>query len=222
MANSKTNATTLSGKQYTLHLDVPVIGILRGVEADAFSFLMQASFSAGLQAIELTLNSPGAEAIIAANRDRVPAGKYLGMGTIRNSLEAQKAYEAGAMFFVTPNADPEVIDFARSRGIPVIAGALTPTEVYRAWKAGAAMVKVFPCRALGGPHYIRELCGPFDNIPFVAVGGVTLENAREYMQAGAAAVGVGIGLFGEQSVSAGDWNGVRKNVKKFIKRCTAA
>lgn len=84
------------------------------------------------------------------------------------------------------------------------------------------MVKVFPCRALGGPHYIRELCGPFDNIPFVAVGGVTLENAREYMQAGAAAVGVGIGLFGEQAVSAGDWNGVRKNVKKFIKRCTAA
>jgi 2-dehydro-3-deoxyphosphogluconate aldolase/(4S)-4-hydroxy-2-oxoglutarate aldolase len=222
MANSETDATMLSGTQYALNLDVPVIGILRGIGADRFSFLMQAAFSAGLQAIEVTLNTPGAEAIIVANRDRVPAGKYLGMGTIRNPLEAQKAYEAGAMFIVTPNADPEVIEVARTRGIPVIAGALTPTEIYRAWEAGAAMVKVFPCRALGGPHYIRELCGPFDHIPFVAVGGVTIENAREYMQAGAAAVGVGISLFGEQAVSAEDWNGVRINVEKFIQSCTAA
>ena len=222
MANSETDATMLSGTQYALNLDVPVIGILRGIGADRFSFLMQAAFSAGLQAIEVTMNTPGAEAIIAANRDRVPAGKYLGMGTIRNPLEAQKAYEAGAMFIVTPNADPEVIELARTRGIPVIAGALTPTEVYRTWEAGAAMVKVFPCRALGGPHYIRELCGPFDHIPFVAVGGVTLENAREYMQAGAAAVGVGISLFGEQAVSAEDWNGVCINVEKFIQRCTSA
>jgi 2-dehydro-3-deoxyphosphogluconate aldolase/(4S)-4-hydroxy-2-oxoglutarate aldolase len=222
MANSETDATMLSGTQYALNLDVPVIGILRGIGADRFSFLMQAAFSAGLQAIEVTLNTPGAEAIIVANRDRVPAGKYLGMGTIRNPLEAQKAYEAGAMFIVTPNADPEVIEVARTRGIPVIAGALTPTEIYRAWEAGAAMVKVFPCRALGGPHYIRELCGPFDHIPFVAVGGVTIENAREYMQAGAAAVGVGISLFGEQAVIAEDWNGVRINVEKFIQSCTAA
>jgi 2-dehydro-3-deoxyphosphogluconate aldolase/(4S)-4-hydroxy-2-oxoglutarate aldolase len=208
--------------QNTMKLDVPVIGILRGIEAEKFSSLMQAAFAAGLEAIEITINTPGAEGIIAANRDRVSGGKYLGMGTVRNSLEAQKAYEAGAMFFVTPNVDPEVIEFARKKDIPVIAGALTPTEVYRAWEAGASMVKVFPCRALGGPLYMRELCGPFDQIPFVAVGGVTFENAREYLQAGAAAVGLGISLFGEQAVSAGDWDGVRKNVEQFIQRCTTA
>ncbi len=204
-----------------MHLKVPVIGILRGIDADAFSPLMQAAFAAGLQAIEVTCNTPGAEKIIAANRDRVPAGKYLGMGTVRNPAEARLAYEAGAMFFVTPNLDREVIKFARSKDIPVIAGALTPTEVYSAWEKGAAMVKVFPCRSLGGPLYIRELRGPFEHIPLVAVGGVSLENAREHLQAGAAAVGVGISLFGGEAVNVGDWETVHKNVQHFIQRCAA-
>ena len=203
-----------------MQLEVPVIGILRGIAADEFSPLMQAAFSAGLQAIEVTMNTPGAEEIIALNRGRVPDGKYLGMGTIRNLSEAQRAYEAGAMFFVTPNVDPEVIEFARNKDIPVIAGALTPTEVYKAWEAGASMVKVFPCRALGGPLYIRELRGPFDHIPLVAVGGVSIENARDHLQAGATALGVGISLFGEQAVSAGDWDTVRNNVEAFIQCCT--
>lgn len=202
-----------------MQLDVPVIGILRGIGADVFGPLMQAAFATGLQAIEVTMNTPGAEEIIASNRADVPAGKYLGMGTIRNLAEAQRAYEAGTMFLVTPNVDPDVIEFAVSRGIPVIAGGLTPTEVYRAWDSGASMVKVFPCRSLGGPQYIRELRGPFDHIPLVAVGGVKLENVHEYLQAGVTAVGVGISLFGEQAVATRDWEAAGKNVEQFIKRC---
>jgi 2-dehydro-3-deoxyphosphogluconate aldolase/(4S)-4-hydroxy-2-oxoglutarate aldolase len=186
-----------------MKLDVPVIGILRGIGAEKLRPLMHAAFGAGLQAMEVTINTVGAEKMIAANRDHVSAGNYLGMGTIRNPSEARKALAAGANFFVTPNLDPEVIEFARHKDIPVIAGALTPTEVYKAWKAGAAMVKVFPCRALGGPLYIKELRGPFDHIRFVAVGGVTIENGREYLQAGAAAM-------------------VARNVKEFIKRCTVS
>lgn len=205
-----------------MNLEIPVIGILRGVEADAFSPLMQASFVAGLQAIEITMNTPGAEEIIARNRGSVPDGRYLGMGTVRNLEEAERACDSGAMFFVTPNVDTDVLGFARNKDIPVIAGALTPTEIYRAWEAGAAMVKVFPCGAMGGPRYIRELRGPFDQIPFVAVGGVKLENVHEYLQAGAAAVGVGISLFGEQAVNEKDWIAVGRNVKAFIQRCTAA
>ena len=205
-----------------MQLVVPLVGIVRGIEAEKFKPLLETSFSAGLQALEVTMNTPGAAGIIAANRDRVPAGKYLGMGTVRNLPEARKAHAAGAMFLVTPNVDPEVMEFARNKVIPVIAGALTPTEVYKAWAAGAAMVKVFPCRALGGALYIRELLGPFDHIPLVAVGGVTIENAQEHLQAGATALGVGISLFGEQAVSAGDWKTVYKNVERFIQRCTAA
>jgi len=204
-----------------MNLDVPIIGILRGIGADVFGPLMQVSFLVGLQAIEVTMNTPGAEEIVEENRDKVPAGKYLGMGTIRNLAEAERAYDAGAMFFVTPNVDADVIGFAKSKDIPVIAGGLTPTEVYRAWEAGASMVKVFPCRSLGGPQYIRELRGPFDQIPFVAVGGVTIENVGEYLQAGATAVGVGMSLFGEKAVAARDWVTVGKNVEQFVQRCTA-
>ncbi len=207
-------------KQNRLQLKISVIGILRGISADYFGPLMQASFAGGLQAIEVTMNTPGAEEIISANRGNVPAGKYLGMGTIRNLEEAERAYEAGAMFFVTPNIDFDVIEFAGSKNIPVAVGGLTPTEVYRAWDAGAAMVKVFPCRALGGPQYIRELLGPFDHIPLVAVGGVTIENVAEYLQAGASGVGVGISLFGEQAVAAKDWDAVRQNVQQFVQHCT--
>jgi 2-dehydro-3-deoxyphosphogluconate aldolase/(4S)-4-hydroxy-2-oxoglutarate aldolase len=205
-----------------MQLEVPLIGILRGIGADIFSPLMHASFAAGLQAIEVTMNTPGAEEIIAGSRDNMPVGKYLGMGTVRNITEAERAYDAGAMFLVTPNVDVDVIGFARSKDVPVVAGALTPTEVYKAWDAGALFVKVFPCRALGGPQYIRELRGPFDYISLVAVGGVTIENVSEYLQAGAKAVGVGISLFGEQAVAAKDWKAVGKNVERFVKRCSVA
>ncbi len=218
MSENEKNIKTVSRDRLTVKLEIPVVGIVRGIGAERFGPLMQEAFAAGLQAIEVTMNTPGAAGIIRAHRDQVPAGKYLGMGTVRNLSEAREAYEAGAMFFVSPNFDPDVIQFARRKDIPVISGAMTPTEVYDAWEAGAGMIKVFPCRALGGPHYIRELCGPFDHIPLVAVGGVNIENVSEYLRSGAAAIGVGISLFGEQAVQEEDWAAVRKNVDRFIKR----
>ena len=203
-----------------MKLDVPIIGILRGISGDVLGPLMQASFAAGLQAIEVTMNTLGAKEMIAGNKDSVPSGKYLGMGTLRNLAEAERAYEAGAMFFVTPNVDSDVIGFALSNNIPVIAGGLTPTEVYKAWDAGASIVKVFPCRSLGGPQYIRELRGPFDHIPLVAVGGVTIENVNEYLQAGVTGVGVGLSLFGKEAVTDKNWDAVSRNVARFIQHCT--
>jgi 2-dehydro-3-deoxyphosphogluconate aldolase/(4S)-4-hydroxy-2-oxoglutarate aldolase len=203
-----------------MHLTTPVIGILRGVTLEVFRPLMEASFAAGLQAIEVTMNTPNAEEIVAASLRQVGPEKYLGMGTIRNLSEAERACDAGAMFFVTPNVNLEVIEFGRSKNIPVIAGALTPTEVNLASEAGAAMVKVFPCRSLGGPLYIKELRGPFNHIPLVAVGGVSLENVKDYLLAGVSGVGVGLSLFGEKEVAAKDWKGVAANVKKFIQRCS--
>jgi 2-dehydro-3-deoxyphosphogluconate aldolase/(4S)-4-hydroxy-2-oxoglutarate aldolase len=205
-----------------MQLEVPIIGILRGISAGFFAPLMQAAFGAGLQAIEITMNTEGAEEIVAANRAKVPPGKYLGMGTIRSVTEAERGAEAGAMFFVTPNYNPEVIKFAKRVNIPVVAGGLTPTEVYNAWQAGASMVKVFPCRALGGPQYIRELLGPFDNIPLVAVGGVSLDNLEEYFKAGVSGVGIGVSLFGHQAIIDQDLEAVSRNVATFVERCKSA
>jgi 2-dehydro-3-deoxyphosphogluconate aldolase/(4S)-4-hydroxy-2-oxoglutarate aldolase len=176
---------------------------------------MSAAFEAGLRAIEVTLNTAQAEAMIAAQRPRVPEDKLLGMGTIRNLEEAKRALDAGAMFLVTPNTDERVIDFAVSRNIPVVAGALTPTEVYRAWACGATLVKIFPCNQLG-PEYIKNLLGPFDQIPLAAVGGVTRENVSAYLNAGAKAVGVGSPLFGRQAIDGKQADQIFANVKGFL------
>ena len=196
-----------------MKLEVPVIGILRGVEADFFPQLLDASFKAGLQAIEVTMNTPGAAEMLRQSMHLVPEGNYLGMGTVRNLEEARLAIEAGAMFLVSPNTDVEVIAYARKHAVPIVAGALTPTEVYRAWSAGAEMVKVFPCP---GPKYIKDLLGPMDDVRLVAVGGVKQENLQEYLDAGAEAVGVGNSLFGEEVLRNRDADGVFQHVSEYL------
>ncbi len=202
--------------------EVPVIGILRGVEGDFFGEVMQVSFAAGLTALEVTMNTPGAEKIIEKYRPAVPDGRLLGMGTIRNLEEARRAVVAGAMFLVTPNMDIEVINYAKTAGIPIVAGALTPTEVYAAWSAGADLVKVFPCGAMGGPQYIKDLLGPFDHIRLAAVGGVSSANLQDYFAAGAAAVGVSTSLFGGKALREKNLDLLGQNVKNFIEHCRAA
>lgn len=199
-----------------MKLTVPVIGILRGIDAGFLGDLMDTAFENGLQAIEVTLNTAGAEAMIARHRPRVPKGKLLGMGTIRNLDEAKKAMDAGAMFMVSPNLDPAVIEYGRAHDLPVVAGALTPTEVYTAWSAGASMIKVFPCSRMGGPDYIRDLLGPYDHIPLAAVGGVSRKNVRTYFQAGVTAVGVSSALFGKQAISNQRLKDIGQNVREFI------
>lgn len=205
-----------------MQFNAPAIGILRGVGHEFFGELMQISFVAGLTAIEVTMNTPGAAAMIREFRPAVPSGRWLGMGTIRNLDEAKAAVDAGAMFLVTPNCDPRVIEYAVGEELPVVAGALTPTEVYTAWSAGAAMVKVFPCGALGGPQYIRDLRGPFEQIPLAAVGGVTLQNLPDYFAAGANAVGVATSLFGSKALREKNLEQLGQNVKKFMDHCLAA
>ena len=204
-----------------MQLDIPVIGILRGIDADFFGEVMATAFANGLQAIEVTINTAGAEQIVGRFRASVPPGNLLGMGTIKNLEEARRAVAAGAMFIVTPNLDPQVIEFANRQQIPIIAGALTPTEVYAAWQAGADMVKVFPCGALGGPRYINELRGPFDHVPLAAVGGVTRDNVADYFAAGARAVGVSTSLFGREALRDRDIVRLGKEVQKFLEQCPA-
>jgi len=194
-------------------LNVPVIGILRGVEPVFFPQLLQAAFRAGLQAIEVTMNTPGAEQILRDNMHLVPDGCYLGMGTVRNRDEARLAISAGAMFLVTPNTDEKAIDYSRRHSTPIVAGAYTPSEVYRAWSAGADMVKVFPCP---GPKYIKDLLGPMDEVPLVAVGGVKRDNLQQFLDAGAVAVGVGNSLFGADVLQSQDADGVYRHMCAYL------
>lgn len=172
-----------------------VVVILRAQRADGFPAVARTCAEQGLRAAEFTLTTPGALAAIAAYKADRPPGALIGAGTVITPTLARDAAAAGAEFLVTPATCLDVIAVAAGLGIPVIAGAFTPTEVLAAHQAGAAAVKVFPA-FVTGPAYVRALRDPFPDIPLVPTGGVDASVAPEYLAAGAVALGVGSPLSG--------------------------
>ena len=145
------------------------------------------------------------------------AGKVLvGAGTVTDAETARRAVDAGAEFIVTPCLVPEVIDAAHRANVAVLPGALSPTEVVEAFRAGGDMVKIFPVQSVGGAAYLRALRGPFPDIPFVPTGGVTLENLAEMFKAGAAAVGVGTELISKDALERRDYAAIAARAKQFL------
>jgi len=137
--------------------------------------------------LEVTMDSDSAVAEIKALR---MSNLMVGAGTVLTKFHAQEAIDAGASFLVSPILDESLVAWAAGRDIPFIPGALTPTEIMRAWNGGAAAVKIFPASAVG-PEFLRELGGPLGHIPLIATGGINENNARSFLDAGATAVGVG-------------------------------
>ena len=172
--------------------EAPIIAILRRPKVDPIRCI-EHLFQNGIRLIEITMDSPGAIEVLKAQCSRVPANALLGAGTVTTVAEAEAALAAGATFIVTPNTNLDVIRTVRDHGIPVMPGALSPTEIWTAANAGADYVKVFPASAVG-PRYFRELRGFFAKIPFMASGGVNLENAAEFIKFGVDALGLGGGL----------------------------
>jgi 2-dehydro-3-deoxyphosphogluconate aldolase / (4S)-4-hydroxy-2-oxoglutarate aldolase len=172
--------------------EAPIIAILRRPKVDPVRCI-EHLFQNGIRLIEITMDTPGAVEVLKALRSRVPPNALLGAGTVISVAHAEAALAAGATFIVTPNINLDVIRTVRDHGIPVMPGALTPTEIWTAANAGAEYVKVFPANAVG-PRYFRELRGPFAQIPFMASGGVNLENAAEFIKFGVDALGLGGGL----------------------------
>lgn len=167
-----------------------VVAVLRAASPDDLLEVAGALREGGVRCLEFTLTSPGAVGMIRRVSRELGDNVLLGAGTVLNAIEAEEAMEAGAKFLVSPSLKLEVIHAAKRYGVPVMPGAFTPTEVLTAWEAGADVVKVFPCGQLG-PSYLRDLHGPFPDIPLMPTGGITVENAAAYLEAGAVAVGVG-------------------------------
>ena len=172
-----------------------LIAVLRRVEPQAALLdLVSELADAGVRAFEITFDAPSAEADLAAVRERLSArvdGPFLaGAGTILTRHELEAARRAQADFAVAPLIDLSLIDTAVSEGLPFIPGALTPSEIHAAWNAGATFVKLFPASAVG-PGFVRELRGPLPEVELVPTGGLGASNARDYLDAGAAAVGIG-------------------------------
>jgi 2-dehydro-3-deoxyphosphogluconate aldolase/(4S)-4-hydroxy-2-oxoglutarate aldolase len=172
-----------------------LLAIVRGTDADAALRTVVALAEEGVELIEVSLVTPDALRVIRDARAALGPAAGLGAGTVLTANDAHAAAEAGASFLVTP-AVSEAVPSGRALGLPVLAGALTPTEVVAALGAGATAIKLFPA-SLGGVRYLRALRDPFPNVPFVPVGGVGVAEAREHLEAGAIAVGVGSPLVGD-------------------------
>ncbi|QDW30845.1 bifunctional 4-hydroxy-2-oxoglutarate aldolase/2-dehydro-3-deoxy-phosphogluconate aldolase [Arthrobacter sp. KBS0702] len=190
-----------------------LVAIVRGTNGGAAAQAALAAMAEGFRYVEIALTTPDALAAIRAVRAAAPAGCFVGAGTVLTAADVAEVAEAGGQFMVTPALASSIQESARL-GIPVLAGALTPSEAYEAMNRGATAVKLFPA-SIGGPGYLKALRDPFPGIPFIAVGGVGLDEAAGYWDAGAIAVGLGGPLFGDAG-SGGDLAPMRERARAFL------
>jgi len=196
--------------------EVSIIPIIRASSADVVVPVAEALLQAGLPVVEITMTVPNAIDAIGVVAKRFGGKVLVGAGTVTDAETARRAVDAGAEFIVTPCLVPEVIEAARNANVAVLPGALTPTEVFEAYRAGGDMVKVFPVQSVGGAAYLRALRGPFPDIPLVPTGGVTLDNIAEMFKAGAAAVGVGTELISKDALARRDYAAIGALAKQFL------
>ncbi len=181
-----------------------IVAVVRLERYDQAISVAEALLEGGISAIEFTLTGTGALEAITKTRVALGSAVQIGVGTVLMPDAAEAAISAGAQFVITPAVRPSVIAVCRSRGVPVLCGALTPTEVFAGHEAGADAIKIFPARAVG-PQYLRDLLAPLPGLMLVPTGGIDSGNARAYLDAGAAAVGIGGKLVSAQAVANADW-----------------
>jgi 2-dehydro-3-deoxyphosphogluconate aldolase/(4S)-4-hydroxy-2-oxoglutarate aldolase len=196
--------------------EVGIIPIIRATSADVALPVAEALLQAGLPVVEITMTVPNAIDAIGAVAKRFAGKMLLGAGTVTDAHTAKRAVDAGAQFIVSPCLVREVIEAAQHANAAVLPGALTPTEVFEAFRTGGDMVKIFPAQSVGGAAYLRALRGPFPGIPLVPTGGVTLENIGEMFKAGAAAVGVGSELISQDALARRDYAAIGTLAKQFL------
>jgi len=204
-------------------LDKCIIAVVRAdTGGEDLVRVVQAVADGGVHCIEVTMTTPGALACIeTASKQLKGADALLGVGTVLDAETCRMAILAGAQYVVTPTLSLPVIACARRYGVPVIAGAFTPTEILAAWEAGSDLVKVFPA-SVGGPDYLKAVKGPLPQIPLVPTGGVELDNVADFLKAGASALAVGGNLVSKKLMAARDFDGLTRNAKAFAEAVRAA
>ena len=196
--------------------DVGIIPVIRAPSADAAVAIVEALVQAGLTVAEITMTVPNAIEAIGSVSRRFGGKVLIGAGTVTDPQTARRTIDAGADFIVSPCLVSEVIDAGQRADVAVLPGALTPGEVFEAFRRGGDMVKVFPAQSVGGAAYLRALRGPFPDIPLVPTGGVTLDNMAEMFKAGAAAVGVGTELISTDALARRDYAAIGALAERFL------
>lgn len=192
------------------------IAVIRYSQLKLGLHMAQAAANGGMRLLEVTWNSDQPEVLISQLREQFPLCT-IGAGTILNLAQLHQAVACGAQFLVSPHLNPNLIQAALAAQIPYIPGALSPTEIVLAWQNGASGIKVFPIQALGGVKYLQHLQAPLGDLPLIPTGGVTLDNAQEFIAAGAIAVAVGGDLFPSQLVTTDNWQAIAQRAEQLKK-----
>lgn len=192
-----------------------IVAIIRGISAESGDATAKALADGGIVFLEVTLNTDGALDMISRFRENYEGRLRIGAGTVLDLGQAKEAVAAGAEYIISPNLDEEVIYYGVEQGVQVWPGTMTPTEIVRAYKAGASAVKVFPMGSLG-INYLKEIRAPLNHIPMVATGGVNLQNINSVLAAGAIAVGLGGNLVDKQLVKEGKFEELTKLAKSYV------
>lgn len=182
--------------------------------------VVHALLDGGVAAIEITFSVPSAPAHIARIAQSFGDRVVLGAGTVRTARNAADALDAGATYLVAPNTDFDVIKLCHERDVPVVPGAFTPTEIENAWRAGADAVKLFPAGIVGIP-YLKAVRAPMPDVPIVPTGGVNVDNAADWLRAGAVALGVGSKLVLKDALAAGDYARITDMARRFLTNLAA-
>jgi 2-dehydro-3-deoxyphosphogluconate aldolase/(4S)-4-hydroxy-2-oxoglutarate aldolase len=197
-------------------LEIGVVPVIRASTPAEARLAARAVSQGGIPIVEITMTVPGAIDVIRELAKSPGAELLVGAGTVLNVETARRCIDAGAQFLVSPGLNLPTIEFAVKEGKLMAAGALTPTEVITAWEAGSDFVKVFPCGQVGGAKYIKALKGPLPQILLVPTGGVNLNTAAEFLEAGAAALGVGGELVQPEALKSGNAQVIVENARKFL------
>ncbi len=191
-----------------------VVVVIRSAESATLGQELRALYEGGLRVFEVTFETPGAIDAFSSVREQLPDDALLGAGTVLDPGTASLVIAAGARFVVSPVLLKEVCQVARAHGVPCVLAGMTPTEIHAAFQCGCEVVKVFPA-SMVGPGFMRELKGPLGYIPLYPTGGITLENASAFLDAGAVAVGVGSALVKKAWVEHGDWEALRREASAW-------
>jgi 2-dehydro-3-deoxyphosphogluconate aldolase/(4S)-4-hydroxy-2-oxoglutarate aldolase len=198
-----------------------VVAVIRVKDAARLRAVVDAIGEGGVRALEVTMTVPGAVEVIRELTSALPSGFLLGAGTVVDAETAVSTIDAGAQFVVGPVFRRGIIDVCHERDVPVLPGCFTPTEIFEAWEAGADIVKVFPATPLG-PGFFNDVRGPLPHIKLMPTGGVTIDNAGDWIRAGAVAVGVGTALLDAAAIAAGDYRVLRDRAERLVANVRAA
>ena len=198
-----------------------VVGIIRLKDPSHLPAVVQALADGGVRALEITMTVPGAVALIDTTAKTLPPGFLLGAGTVLDPDTARRVVDAGARFLVSPILKIELIDAARDLDVPIMPGCFSPTEILAAWDAGADIIKLFPATALG-PGYIKDVHGPLPQVKLMPTGGVSVENAGEWIKGGAVGVGVGSALLDPAAIAARRYDVIRERARQIVENVNRA